>query len=99
LTGFQGQAVAAGDNSHGQLGDGTSKARRTPVVVSGLGKSVTQVAAGAGFGVALTVDGTVWTWAVCRGNDGYRGSNAVGASVETRADFGPSFRSTVMRRR
>ena len=85
MTGFQGQAVAAGDNSHGQLGDGTSK--------------VTQVAAGAGFGVALTVDGTVWTWAVCRGNDGYRGSNAVGASVETRADFGPSFRSTVMRRR
>jgi alpha-tubulin suppressor-like RCC1 family protein len=62
MTGFQGHAVATGDNSYGQLGDGTNHLRRTPIIVSALGNTVTQVAAGAGFGVALKADGTVWTW-------------------------------------
>jgi len=62
LTGFQGPAVAAGDNTYGQLGDGTNKPHLTPVLISALGETVTQVAAGAGFGVALKADGTVWTW-------------------------------------
>jgi alpha-tubulin suppressor-like RCC1 family protein len=62
LTEFQGEAVATGDNFYGQLGDGTTQARRTPVLVSALGETVTQVAAGAAFGVALKADGTVWTW-------------------------------------
>jgi alpha-tubulin suppressor-like RCC1 family protein len=62
LTGFQGQVAATGDNSDGQLGDGTTKARLTPILVSALGETVTQVAAGAAFGVALKADGTVWTW-------------------------------------
>jgi len=62
LTGFQGPAVASGDNTYGQLGDGTNEAHHTPVLISALGKTVTQVAAGAGFGVALKADGTVWTW-------------------------------------
>ena len=62
LTGFQGQAVASGQNFYGQLGDGTNQSRRTPIVISVLGDNVTQVAAGAAFGVALKADGTVWTW-------------------------------------
>ena len=42
---------------------GQMKARRlTPILVSRLGDTVTQVAAGEGFGVALKADGTVWTW-------------------------------------
>lgn len=62
LNGFQGQAVATGDNLYGQLGDGTNQSRRTPVLIPALGDTVTQVAAGAAFGVALKADGTVWTW-------------------------------------
>jgi alpha-tubulin suppressor-like RCC1 family protein len=62
LTGFTGQAVAAGGNANGQLGDGTHDAHRAPILVSALGSNVTQVAAGTGFGVALLADGTVWTW-------------------------------------
>jgi len=62
LTGFPGPAVASGDNTYGQLGDGTNKPHLTPVLISALGETVTQVAAGAGFGVALKADGTAWTW-------------------------------------
>jgi len=50
---------AWGSNQFGQLGDGTTTDRRTPVQVRGI-SSVTQVAAGAGFTLALRDDGTVW---------------------------------------
>ena len=56
-----GTVVAWGANYSGQIGDGTTTARTTPVAVSGL-TNVTAVAAGAAFSVALKSDGTVWTW-------------------------------------
>jgi alpha-tubulin suppressor-like RCC1 family protein len=62
LTGFPSQVVATGSDSYGQLGDGTNHVRRAPILVSALGNTVTQVAAGEDFGVALKADGTVWTW-------------------------------------
>lgn len=50
-----------GNNQYGQLGDGTTIRRRTPVQVAGL-SGVAAIAAGHGHTVALKSDGTVWTW-------------------------------------
>lgn len=52
-----------GDNSFGQLGDGSTTQSSAPVQVTTLsGMPVTAVEAGAYHTVALRKDGTVWTW-------------------------------------
>jgi alpha-tubulin suppressor-like RCC1 family protein len=55
-------AVSWGDNEHGQLGNGTTTDRATYAGVSGLSSGVAQVSAGFDNSMALTADGTVWTW-------------------------------------
>jgi alpha-tubulin suppressor-like RCC1 family protein len=50
-----------GDNSNGQLGDGTTADRRSPVAVSGLA-GVRAIAAGEALGCALTSPGGVKCW-------------------------------------
>ncbi|HHM04491.1 MAG TPA: hypothetical protein ENJ19_01950, partial [Gammaproteobacteria bacterium] len=50
-----------GDNSYGQLGDGTTAPRHSPMLVAGLGPAVA-VAAGARHSLALTAEGRVWSW-------------------------------------
>jgi hypothetical protein len=54
-----------GDNSYGELGNGTTTGSNTPVQVSWL-HGVTAIAAGSGHSLALTsngtVYGTVWSW-------------------------------------
>jgi alpha-tubulin suppressor-like RCC1 family protein len=62
-----GTVWAWGYNYFGQLGDGTTDNRLTPVQVSGL-SGVIAIAAGSGHSLALTSDGSVWAW----------GSNGVG---------------------
>jgi alpha-tubulin suppressor-like RCC1 family protein len=61
-----GKVFAWGYNVIGQLGDGTTISRRTPVAVdmtgSLMGKSVTAIAAGGYHTVALTFDGKVFAW-------------------------------------
>jgi alpha-tubulin suppressor-like RCC1 family protein len=59
-----GTVWAWGDNSEGELGDGTTAGRTTPVQVKKL-TGIVQVAAGGNFSLALRSDGTVWQW----GND------------------------------
>jgi alpha-tubulin suppressor-like RCC1 family protein len=56
-----GSVWAWGDNSSGQLGDGSTTARYAPVEVASLG-DVVSVAAGERHSLALRADGTVWTW-------------------------------------
>ena len=56
-----GTVWAWGDNRSGELGDGTTISRTTPVQVSGL-TNVTAVAAGMFHSLALRADGTVWAW-------------------------------------
>lgn len=56
-----GTVWAWGDNFWGQLGDGTTTERLTPVQVDGL-TDVVAVAAGAEHTIALRRDGTVWAW-------------------------------------
>ena len=62
-----GTAWAWGNNASGQLGDGSTTDRSSPVQVSGL-TGVMAVAAGGAHSLALKTDGTVWAW----------GSNAAG---------------------
>jgi alpha-tubulin suppressor-like RCC1 family protein len=67
-----GTVWAWGSNSSGQLGDGTTTDRWTPVQVvesggSGYLTGIVAIAAGADISVALKDDGTVWIW----GANGY----------------------------
>jgi alpha-tubulin suppressor-like RCC1 family protein len=55
-------AVSWGDNQHGQLGNGSMTHSATYAGVSGLSSGVAQVSAGGDNSMALTTDGTVWTW-------------------------------------
>lgn len=61
-----GTLAALGNNSYGQLGDGTKTAANTPRLVNRSGvlkdKTVIAVATGWTFSVALCSDGTIATW-------------------------------------
>jgi alpha-tubulin suppressor-like RCC1 family protein len=56
-----GTVWALGENSSGQLGDGTNTDRAAPVQVSGLA-NVVGIGAGSSYSIALRSDGTLWTW-------------------------------------
>jgi len=56
-----GDVWAWGDNSYGQLGNGSTTPSITPVLVPGL-SGITQVAAGPYYALALGSDGSVWAW-------------------------------------
>lgn len=62
-----GTVWTSGDNTYGQLGDGTINNKLTPVQVKGGGgvgvlSNIISVSAGGGHSVALKSDGTVRTW-------------------------------------
>lgn len=62
IRGFTPAAVSWGDNFYGELGNGAGFGSALPGGVSGLGRDVSQVAAGRTFGLARKSDGTVWAW-------------------------------------
>jgi alpha-tubulin suppressor-like RCC1 family protein len=58
-----GTVRAWGYNAQGQLGNGTTSTDPVPLPVQVAGLTgVTQIAAGLGYSVALTSDGSVWAW-------------------------------------
>jgi alpha-tubulin suppressor-like RCC1 family protein len=59
--GRDGTVWSWGDNSSGQLGDGTKIDRFSPVRARGL-QAVKAISAGEDFSMALGRDGTVWAW-------------------------------------
>jgi len=73
-----GTVRASGEQGSGQLGNGVSGVSSVdspdPVTVSGL-KNISAIAAGFGYGLALS-NGIVWAW-------GYNGQGQLGASVGT----------------
>jgi alpha-tubulin suppressor-like RCC1 family protein len=58
-----------GDNSDGQLGNGTTISSSVPISVSEL-SNVMGVSAGDGSTVVVKSDGTVWAWGLLRHGDG-----------------------------
>jgi alpha-tubulin suppressor-like RCC1 family protein len=70
-----GTVWAWGINTYGQLGDGTTTSRTTPVRVVGL-DNVAYLAAGMWHSLALKIDGTVWAW-------GYNGQRQLGDGTFT----------------
>lgn len=73
-----GAAYCWGDNSQGQIGDGTNTDRLSPVLVSGLGSGVSRIATGRDFTCAVRTDGTVRCWG--RGASGQLGNGSNGGS-------------------
>ncbi|MCW1967131.1 MAG: clostripain-related cysteine peptidase [Anaerolineae bacterium] len=63
-----------GDNTHGQLGNGTTNAENKPIATSGGGLKYSQIAVGDNHSCALTTDGFVYCWG--RNGDGELGDEA-----------------------
>ena len=57
-----GTVAAWGSNDNGELGDGTTTTRRTPVDVTGLDQPASSIAAGGFHGLAVMADSTVRAW-------------------------------------
>jgi alpha-tubulin suppressor-like RCC1 family protein len=69
-----------GANNTGQLGDGTTIPRSTPVEVSGLPRGIVGIELGFEFGCAVTDDGEAWCW----------GSNSGGQLGDGTTTFRPT---------
>jgi len=73
-----GAAWCAGDNTHGQLGDGTTTDSDTMVAVDGMETGVTAIAAG-DFHTCAIKDGGAWCWGA--DFNGALGNGAAGNST------------------
>jgi alpha-tubulin suppressor-like RCC1 family protein len=74
-----GSVLCWGDNTSGQLGDGTTIARRTPTQVSGLTSGVVALAAGNSHTCAVTKAGALQCWG--RNFEGQLGDGTTAASL------------------
>jgi alpha-tubulin suppressor-like RCC1 family protein len=73
-----GTVWAWGDNSSGQLGDGTTTNRATPVQVPG--SDFKSISSGSSHAVALKQDGSVWAWGSNNGGELADGTTTASAT-------------------
>jgi len=73
---MDGSAWCWGLNNYGQLGDGTTTQRLTPIAVSGLNSGVSQMLAGYDHTCAVKTDGSARCW-------GYNGYGQIGDGTTT----------------
>jgi alpha-tubulin suppressor-like RCC1 family protein len=78
-----GTVWAWGYNVYGQLGDGTTTQRTTPVQVSGLSGVIAIAGGGQYWTLALKSDGTVWAWGY-NGNGQFGNGTTASSSVAVR---------------
>ncbi len=71
-----GKIFAWGYNNYGQLGNGTTASSKTPVQVSSLTSTVTAIAAGHDYSLALTSGGKIFAW-------GYNSDGELGNGTTT----------------
>lgn len=57
-----GTVTSSGDNTHGQLGDGTTVSRTSPGPVLGLSDVTLVSASTSNYSLAVTADGKLWSW-------------------------------------
>ncbi len=57
-----GTVSSSGDNTYGQLGDGTTTDRTSPGPVDGLSNVIAVSAGDSNYSLALTGDGQLWSW-------------------------------------
>jgi len=74
-----GRAWAWGINGNGQLGDGTTTSRLTPVSVAGTVRTFCKVSVGGFHSLAIDKNGRLWAWG--NNSNGQLGNNATGTSV------------------
>jgi alpha-tubulin suppressor-like RCC1 family protein len=77
VLGTDGSVWEWGDNSDGQVGDGTTLTRESPVEAIGQGSGITQIAAGANHALAVLSNDTVEGWGA--NQDGQLGGNFASA--------------------
>jgi len=86
---YDGKVYAWGDNQYGQLGDGTSISRSSPVAVQG-NKRFIEVSSSADHSMAIDANGVLWGWG--RNNYGQLGFiSPSGGTPEELAELGALF--------
>lgn len=81
-----------GRNTNGQLGDGSSTVRSSPVTTAGGGSTWFKLGVGAEHNVATKTDGTLWTWGLNTYGQLGDGSTTTRSSPVTVAGGGTTWR-------
>src|SRR2546422_10074893 len=76
LTTIHGRVYAWGKNTSGEVGDGSTTDRATPVAVRGISETVVAIAAGSSHALAVTTSGAVFAW-------GHNASGQLGDGTKT----------------
>jgi alpha-tubulin suppressor-like RCC1 family protein len=81
-----------GGGANGQLGDGTTSTRLSPVTTAGGGTNWKQVACGSEHTAAIKTDGTLWTWGRSNGGSLGDGTTSNRLSPVTTAGGGTNWK-------
>ena len=89
---IDGTLWTCGYNLNGNLGDGTTTSRRSPVTTAGGGTNWKQAAGGRHHTVAVKTDGTLWTWGFNNAGQLGTGTTTTRSSPGTTAGGGTNWK-------